>query len=346
MAFEGYFANPADSEFAILLNGEPVDAEPDSRIWGPIALEPDKDYTLVVRLTGAPEFRSTFSTGAVRPVATELPPPVIAGVEASEFNANGLPIAGYGLEDLTAECQHVFLTADCYDTGPRDLLDVSLAPDSSRPWPDEGLVFHTRDAVERLPPFRGLETMFPGALCRPLSTHPLGFATEQPCVQVRYRVPDGRYSEWSEPACAEDWSGRPVDTDVDAGGVFEEDDAGVDAGRDEEPDSSGERDAADPDLGLDDDADVDDAELAEIDSAGDSGVDTGSPSEPDSAGCAVSPGSPGTSWPGPLAILAALLICRRREGRGCAPYPTRIHFLVRYPVRAGAHPSPRLTFGR
>lgn len=210
MAFPGYQISPEDTEFGVFLNDAPVTLEPQGHIWGPIPLEPDTDYTLVVRFPRVAEYQSTFRTGAARALPTELPAPRIANVEAFPFFQPG------SLDALSPECVDIFVSSDCYDTGPRDVLNVALVEDSARPWPDAALVFHTRDALEREPNTVREETWLPGSLCGPVNTHPPGYYDEQPCVEVRYRTPDGRYSEWSDPVCAEDWSGRP-ETGADAG---------------------------------------------------------------------------------------------------------------------------------
>jgi hypothetical protein len=272
MAFQGYTNIADDSEFAILLNDEPITPEPEGRFWGPIVLEPDTEYTLVVQLIGAPEYRATFSTGAVRPQNDELPPPVITSVDAREFFASGAVL------ELPEACREAFLNSACYDTGPRDVLTVTLAPDTSRPWPDEALVFHTRDAVER-PPNRGREqTFLPAALCPPLNTHSPENYFEQPCVQVRYRVPDGRYSEWSEPVCADEWSGQELAAAADAGSVGADGGGSSDAGPSSPAGANGD--------------------------AGDDG-----------AGCAAAAGRGDGPWSVLGGFIAGLVVRSRRRGR-------------------------------
>jgi hypothetical protein len=235
MAREGYGFTRVEDEsqgFEIRLNGEVLLMDPQEHIFGPFPLEPETDYEFVVQLIARPDYLMTFRTGATRPLASALPAPEIVSLGTRSF-------LGPGESDvLSRSCRPAFSLTDCFDNGLPDLVEITLARDSRRPWPDDALIFHTRE-VRDLPPYGRLsETWLPGSVCQPLNVHDI--EDEPACAQVRYRTPDGRYSGWSAPFCEGD----------------------------------------------------------------------------DESGCAARSNSPGSSLPGVLAIVAALLIARRREGRG------------------------------
>ena len=149
---------------------------------------------------------------------------------------------------------------------------VELAADVSRPWSDNALRFHTRSFAGPTEDDQLEQTRLPGAVCGPMVSHGGWNYTLTPCVQVRYQVPDGRYSEWSEMVCAEDWGGRPV--------------AEVDADAASSPDS-------DADLSADTSA------TATADGA----------DETEEVGCAAA--GTGRSYAGGWLLIAALVACRR-----------------------------------
>jgi hypothetical protein len=208
-AFRGGSGAP-DEEFQVLLNGAP---------WEPGAregdrsdpLEPNTRYDVEVQLFGAPAYTASFTTGAARPLPESLPAPAIASVTTTTFGDT--PAEG----PYTRECGQLFFDSGCYDWFPIDIVVAELVADPTRPWRDDALFFHTRNIADPSDEFPRKQTFFPGSVCGPIVAHgPLQY-DERPCVQVRYQVPDGRYSEWSEMVCAEDWGGRPDPEVADAG---------------------------------------------------------------------------------------------------------------------------------
>ena len=206
-AFSGYTGVPPN-EFQVLLNGIPWESGArEGERSDP--LEPDTRYDVEVQLNGAPAFTASFTTGAARPLPESLPAPTIATVTATTFGDSPAE------RPYTRECGEVFFDVGCHDWFPFDIVVAELVADPTRPWRDDALIFHTRNIADPSDERPREESFFPGSVCSPIVAHgPLRY-DERPCLQVRYQVPDGRYSEWSEMVCAEDWSGRP-DADVDA----------------------------------------------------------------------------------------------------------------------------------
>lgn len=199
MALEGYGSAPVDDGdvgFEIRLNGEPMVMDPEEHIFGTFPLEPHTDYELVLQLIGAPEYRMTFRTGAPRPVPETLPTPVVASVEVRDL------FETLEFDGMTQACLGVFLRTDCYDTGPRDTVRATMATGAGFPWPADALIYNTRQVANLPPMVHREETWLPGSLCQPMSTE----MTEPgpACIEIRYRVPDGRYSAWSGPVCEGD----------------------------------------------------------------------------------------------------------------------------------------------
>jgi MYXO-CTERM domain-containing protein len=193
------FAPDAGGGLVIRVNSEIV--EPVGGAGGllRIDLEASSDYVIDFDFGDGGSETVTFTTGEAAPLSPELPPLVLESMSCQEY---------FGASPVfqRTECGQVLARSDCFDTGPRWLVELEYAPLILQDYTTDDIIWET-EGPEGVEWFGGQAlARLPGAFCVPTVTTSNIEFSGQPllspmCIRTRYHVPDGRTSEWSEPLC-------------------------------------------------------------------------------------------------------------------------------------------------
>jgi hypothetical protein len=265
-------------EFVVTVNGVTLEAAAfDDRVLR-IPLEPSTDYILEFAFADGTDGSVSFATGEATTLSDALPTPMLESMAWQEY-------FGRGPSFRRADCGPVLTDYDCYDTGPRWLIESRTSALSLDDYPAAAVLWETQEQRSPDSLSEPQPTLLPASNCDPTltttnivtgPTAPDGNRMRPTCIRTRYHVPDGRTSEWSDYLCTPEPYPEPGEYPTAATGSGS--DVGSDAG-----------------IGADASAE-------------------GEVTSEDTSGCAVIPTSPLAPAATLVPIAFALIASRRRRG--------------------------------